>query len=81
MPESYAARAVNIEEAERGSMLNFTCSLIAERQNSPALRIGDTKVLNINDELFAFTRSTEEQTVLIVANMGPYDRNQTFRLS
>jgi alpha-glucosidase len=72
MPESYAARAVNIEEAERGSMLNFTRSLIAERQNSPALRIGDTKVLNINDELFAFTRSTEEQTVLIVANMGPY---------
>lgn len=72
MPESYAARAVSIEEAERGSMLNFTRHLIAERQNSPALRIGDTKVLDINDQVFAFTRSTEEQTVLIVANMGQF---------
>jgi glycosidase len=71
MPESYTARAVNLQEPERASMLNSTRRLIAERQNNPALQIGATHILDTPEPIFAFTRQCNEQTILFVSNMSP----------
>ncbi len=70
VPDSYKARAVNLQDGDRLSMLNFTRRLIKERQDNPALSVGSTTILNTPDDIFAFTRQAGEQTILFVSNMS-----------
>ncbi len=71
-PESYIPRAVDLQEAEPNSMLQHFRDLIADRQNNPALQVGATEILNTPEPIFAFTRKTDEQTILFVSNQSPY---------
>jgi len=81
VPKSHYASAVNEQESERNSILQFTREIIADRKSNPALREGTTNILNAPDPIFAFTRHVDEhtdahgkkipaQTVLFMANMG-----------
>ncbi len=71
LPQSYGPLAVNLQESQDTSMLNFTRSLIKQRQDNPALRTGKITVLeNTPNDVFAFLRHTDEQTVLCAYNMG-----------
>lgn len=65
------AEGVNVAEQldDPGSFLNYYRKLIAVRQASPALVAGEYQPLDENAvEYFAFTRTTPEQTVLVVLN-------------
>lgn len=73
VPHAHYARAVDKQENEPGSMLDFTRTLIAERKINPALSRGVTTVLNTDQkdpDIFAFTRKTKDQTVLLAFNMS-----------
>ncbi|MFQ5562418.1 MAG: alpha-glucosidase family protein [Parvularculaceae bacterium] len=62
--------SVDRQEADENSILNFTRKIIAFRRNSPALRKGDIKFLNTPEPVLAFTRSTPEQTLACIFNLG-----------
>lgn len=68
--DSYKVRAVNLQDGDDLSMLEFTRKLAKTRQDNPALLVGSTTVLNTPDPIFAFTRQTNDQTVLFAANMS-----------
>jgi alpha-glucosidase len=71
LPQSYGPLAVSLQESQDTSMLNFTRNLIKQRQDNPALRTGKITVLkNTPNDVFAFLRYTDEQTVLCAFNMG-----------
>ena len=64
------SEGINAAEQEDApdSFLNFYRKLIAVRQASPALVGGEYEPLDENEEYFAFTRTTPDQTVLVVLN-------------
>ncbi len=71
LPKSFGPLAVSLQESQATSMLNFTRNLIKQRQDNPALRTGKITVLeNTPNDVFAFLRHTDEQTVLCAFNMG-----------
>ncbi len=62
--------AVDVQEADGASMLHFTRRLIALRQSSPALRLGDATVLPAPPGVLAFERSTPEEILLCVFELA-----------
>lgn len=75
IPASHRARAVDMQEAQPGSMLQFTRDLIKERKENPALCRGVTTVLDTDEkdpDIFAFVRKAEGQTVLLAYNMSSH---------
>jgi len=67
---AHYSRAVNLQEQEAESMLNFTRELLEERKLNPALSIGNTRVLDTPEPILAIVRETDEQTVLLAFNMS-----------
>jgi alpha-amylase len=62
---------VQAQEADPESLLNFYKTLIALRKNQPALSQGTTEVLETEENaLFAFKRATDDQEILVLANVG-----------
>jgi alpha-glucosidase len=60
--------AVDRQEAERGSMLNFTRALVALRRECEALRVGALHPVPVPEPLVAFKRGKGE--LLCVFNLG-----------
>jgi alpha-amylase len=66
-----AAITVSAQEADPESLLNFYKTFIALRKNQAALGQGSTEVLETEDNaLLAFKRVTDEQEILVLANVG-----------
>ncbi len=66
-----AAITVAAQEADPESLLNFYKAMIALRKNQLALSQGATEVLDTDENaLLAFRRVTDEQEILVLANMG-----------
>jgi alpha-amylase len=62
---------VAAEESDPESLLNYYKQIIALRKENPALYQGLTEVVETEENtLLAFKRSTPEQTVLVLANVG-----------
>jgi alpha-glucosidase len=63
------------QDDEPGSLLNFYRQLIWFRRESAALNRGDYRSLETPDEIFAYTRSTHDERLLIALNFsnGPVD--------
>lgn len=67
----YQDRNVMLQEDDPGSLLNHYRKLINVRNEYPALRVGEyTKILSDDLSIYAALRTTEEEKILIVANMS-----------
>jgi alpha-glucosidase len=62
--------AVDRQQADPASMLQLTRVCVALRKAHPALAIGDLRPVAITDQLLAFERHADGETVLCVFNMG-----------
>ena len=69
----HASLAVDAQEDDPHSVLNFTREAIALRQASSALRRGDFEVLEQSENILAFLRTDDDETVLCVFNLGHRD--------
>ncbi|NSW54295.1 MAG: alpha-amylase [Anaerolineae bacterium] len=66
----YTEKNVAQQTEDETSLLSHYRKLIHFRNTYPALKIGDTHIVGIdNAGVYAILRSTEEQTFLVVANM------------
>ncbi|TCJ19066.1 maltose alpha-D-glucosyltransferase [Flaviaesturariibacter flavus] len=71
----YHYEAVNVELQRRNtsSLFWFMKRLIALRRNFKAFSRGDMQFLNVeNPKVLAFTRTFEDQTVLVIVNLSKY---------
>ena len=68
--EDNLARAVDRQQADPGSLLHFTRSLLALRNTHPALRLGDFNVLHAGADVLAIRRESEGASVIGVFNMS-----------
>jgi glycosidase len=67
--ENHQVRNVQTQQSDLSSILNMTKSLIVLRKENPALRVGDQAIIDASSRhVLSFTRSTPEQTVLILMN-------------
>jgi alpha-glucosidase len=64
----YLHRNVLAQQADPGSLFNFTKSLLHLRKKTPALRYGDFVPLETSPGILAYLRTTPEQTVLVAMN-------------
>lgn len=67
---AHAALTVEAQEEDEDSVLNFTRALIALRQDSAALRLGDIAFVAAPEPALAFVRRSGEEAVACVFNLG-----------
>ncbi len=70
VPASHYKKAVDLQEKDPNSMLNFMRQLTAWRKNQPALVQGTTTVLKTAAPVLAFVRQSKEQTILCLFNLS-----------
>ncbi len=71
VPEEHIALNVDHQEKDEDSTLNFTREFLKWRKTQPALILGEIEFLKTeNEKLLAFTRSTNNQKILCVFNLG-----------
>ncbi|PQA77007.1 alpha-glucosidase family protein [Rhodoferax sp. TS-BS-61-7] len=68
--EPHRALAVDVQERDAGSLLNFYHGLLRWRKNQPALVSGTLTVLPAHPQVLAFVRAFEGQQVLCVFNFS-----------
>jgi alpha-glucosidase len=66
----HVALAVDGQQREPGSQLALTRRLLALRNHNDALRIGAQRFLDAPDPLLAFERTTDQQQLLCLFNLG-----------
>jgi alpha-glucosidase len=66
----HIALAVDRQQIEPGSQLALTRRLLALRNHNDALRIGAQRFLDAPDPLLAFERTTDQQQLLCMFNLG-----------
>jgi len=74
VPAEHAARAVDVNECDAASPLNFMRRLLAWRRRQPALRTGDIRFVDAPEPVLALVRSPETDgdgaTLLCLFNLG-----------
>jgi alpha-glucosidase len=70
----HAALAVDVQDADADSLLNWTRRVIAARNAHPALRTGDLRIVYSDDALLAFVREAAGESLLCVFNLGDTER-------
>ncbi len=73
----HAARAVDVQAGDAGSLLEVTKRLLALRRQFPALRHGSIKVIEASDTLLVFERRAGDQRLLCAFNMGATSADYT----
>jgi alpha-glucosidase len=68
--EAHRALAVDRQDRDPESLLNFARRFIAWRGAQPALRIGSARVLTLPEPIFAIERHCREQGIIAVFNLG-----------
>ncbi|MEC9067411.1 MAG: alpha-amylase family glycosyl hydrolase [Pseudomonadota bacterium] len=71
--EDNAARAVDRQEADPGSLLHHTRAMLALRRANPALHHGAVSRCECVGDLFVIERTAPGQRVLCLFNLGPSD--------
>jgi alpha-glucosidase len=66
----HAALAVAVQESDPASMLALTRRLVALRQSSDALLLGQMRVVAASDNVLAFERAVAGERLLCVFNLG-----------
>lgn len=70
LPPAHRSLAVSEQERDPNSTLAFARRLLAMRQQSAALRLGDLEILNADGPVLAFLRTHKDERVLCVFNMS-----------
>ncbi|MBJ7577473.1 alpha-glucosidase [Devosia sp. MC532] len=70
--------AVDVQNADPSSTLNFFRKLIAWRKAHPALLTGDIAFFDTDEPVLAFRRSAGDQDVICVFNLSPEARSVDF---
>jgi alpha-glucosidase len=70
MPENHRARAADLQNADANSMLAYYRRLVAFRKEHPALINGSIELLNTGENILAFKRKSNEETLLCVFNFS-----------
>jgi len=70
--EENLARAVDLQEADPGSLLNLTRGMLRLRQENDALRLGDFAVLHADENVLAIRRSYGAQTIVGIFNLASH---------
>ncbi len=70
VPKEHLPLAVDAQEKNKESVLNFTRSFFAWRKTQAPLLRGDIKFLGAPEPLLAFTRAWEGKTLLAAFNLG-----------
>ena len=70
VPADHLARAVDMQEADANSVLNFYRAAIAFRKQHPALAKGAIEVIEAPKGVLAFTRTLGAEALLCVFNMS-----------
>jgi alpha-glucosidase len=70
IPPEHRARAVDVQEAGKRSVLAFYRAALAFRRESAPIRCGDIAFLDTAEELLAFTRTHRGETVLCLYNLS-----------
>lgn len=68
----HLALAVDAQEADPGSLLNFTRQMLALRKGSPALRVGDLDILLADEARLVFRRQGDGQSMLCLFNLSAH---------
>ncbi|PZV20657.1 MAG: alpha-glucosidase [Leptolyngbya sp.] len=72
IPDEHRAYAVDMQEADSGSLLHRYRRLIHWRQQQPALNWGSLQLLNLAEErLVGFIRDCDDQRLLCLFNLSP----------
>ncbi len=66
----HAALAVDVQDADADSLLNWTRRVLTTRNAHPALRAGDLRVLFSDDALLAFERAADGERLLCLFNFS-----------
>jgi alpha-glucosidase len=79
LPLSEDHERVNVEalSADPSSMLTLYRRLIALRRSTPALSIGDYKIIRSQGAVFGFRRSHEDQEIVVLLNLGQQPQTWT----
>ncbi|WP_342251079.1 alpha-amylase family glycosyl hydrolase [Sphingomonas sp. OTU376] len=67
---NHARLAIDVQNADAGSLLAWTRKVLALRNGSPALRTGGIAFLDAPGELLAFEREAEGERLLCIFNLG-----------
>ena len=67
---AHAARAVDLQEADAGSVLHLARRLLALRAASPALRTGTLDVERADDDLLVLRRTADGEQLWLAFNLG-----------
>ncbi|MFI2755181.1 maltose alpha-D-glucosyltransferase [Cellulomonas sp. P22] len=77
----YSNINVEVQLAQPTSLLHWVHGMLKVRREHPALGLGDLTVLRTdNDAVLAFLRSTEDESILVVANLASTPRSTTVQL-
>jgi len=66
----HLARALDVQEADPGSVLHAYREIIAFRQSNASLRLGDTRFLDTPEPVLAFLREAGDEAILCVFNLS-----------
>jgi alpha-glucosidase len=69
VPADHLPRAVDTQEADPGSVLNFYRRMIAFRRAHPALAKGTIRLLDVPEGVLGFVRETNEEAIVCIFNM------------
>ena len=70
LPSAHLTQAVDVQQVDAASVLNFCRLLLQWRKSLPAVLFGSIRLLESADTLLAFERCYQGQTVLAVFNFG-----------
>ncbi|MEN0128585.1 MAG: maltose alpha-D-glucosyltransferase [Brevundimonas sp.] len=77
----YGHTNVEAQLAQPGSLLHWVRGMLTVRRAHPALGLGDVEFLDCdNESVLAFVRSSEEETLLVLANLASTARQATVKL-
>jgi alpha-glucosidase len=65
----HAARSVEAQKHDPGSMLALTRALLEVRRREPALALGDWAEVEVEGEVLAYARTAGEQRIIVVLNL------------
>ncbi|GGO87376.1 alpha-glucosidase [Marinobacterium nitratireducens] len=69
VPAEHHERAVSRQQSDETSVLNSYRRFLAWRQQHPALIRGDIEMLDSGDKVLAFTRSLDDERLLVILNL------------
>ena len=68
--EAHHRFAINVQDADPSSMLNYTRRLLKHRRDLEALIVGDVSLIDTPDEIVAFVRRSGTSSILCAFNLS-----------